>query len=154
MPAFRFIGSRAGALARDALSQLATNVPKSTGSRLMRLQGLLAPVIEALEVRRLAGFCFILFFSVAFFCRPHLAAHATSSNSKNKQVDRCGRRRRLPWLLLELDSRPLCPLYRGSGSSSDRRVRHRRRRGSFFDALCGCRPRARAACFVVASELL
>ena len=46
-------GSRAEALARDALAHLASNVPTSGGSRLLRLRGLLAPVIEALEVRRM-----------------------------------------------------------------------------------------------------
>ena len=45
------IGSRAEALARDALTHLSSNVPTSEGSRLLRLQGLLSPVIEALEVR-------------------------------------------------------------------------------------------------------
>ena len=51
MPAFRVISSRAEALARDALVHLASTVPRSDGSRLLRLRGLLAPVIEALEVR-------------------------------------------------------------------------------------------------------
>ena len=54
------IGSRAKSLARDALAQLAGNVPTSSGSRLLRLQGLLAPVFEALEVRRRLMF-FVLF---------------------------------------------------------------------------------------------
>lgn len=58
MPAFRVIGSRAEALARDALAHLASTVPTSDGSRLLRLQGLLAPAIEALDVRSNGGLSF------------------------------------------------------------------------------------------------
>lgn len=58
MPALRIVGSRAEVQARDALVHLASTVPTSSGSRLLRLQGLLEPVIEGLEVRRWACFCF------------------------------------------------------------------------------------------------
>ena len=61
MPAFRVIGSRAEALARDALAHLASTVPTSSDSRLLRLQGLLSPVIEALEVRSSGGLSLIGF---------------------------------------------------------------------------------------------
>ena len=58
MPAFfgRAIGSRTEALARDALVHLASDMPTSDGSRLLKLRGLLTPVVEALEVRKIEGF--------------------------------------------------------------------------------------------------
>ena len=63
MPAFGVVGSRAEALARDALSHLASTVPTSDGSRLLQLQGLLAPAIEALDVRSNSGLSFDWFSS-------------------------------------------------------------------------------------------